>query len=223
VSEYRISELAERTGFPPSTLRFYEQVGLLEAPERTAAGYRTYDDKAVERLVFVAQAKRLGFALDDIVGLVELWAGGECGPVHQRLQRLVGDKLADVDRQREDLADFAGQLAAANRRLAVIQPSDADQCGEGCSCTLEPAEIPARVEEWQSIARRAVSRTPIDGGLRLQFQREAALAAELASLAAAEAECCTFFHFTVDIDASAVTLEVTAPPSAGDVVQRLVG
>jgi DNA-binding transcriptional MerR regulator len=194
---------------------------VLEAPERTASGYRTYDERTVDRLAFVAQAKRLGFALDDIVGLVELWAGGECGPVHQRLQRLVGDKLADVEQQRDDLADFARRLVAANRRLTISQP--ADQCGDDCGCSLDPAEIPDRVDAWRSLADRAIARQPIEGGLRLLFQRTPAIAGELASLAAAEAECCTFFRFVIDVRADGITLDMTAPHSAGEVVQQLVG
>ena len=39
--------LATRTGFPPSTLRYYEQVGLLAAPARSSGGYRLYDEAAV--------------------------------------------------------------------------------------------------------------------------------------------------------------------------------
>jgi DNA-binding transcriptional MerR regulator len=47
-----ISGLAERTGFPLSTLRYYEQVGVLAPPSRTPAGYRTYDERSAERLQF---------------------------------------------------------------------------------------------------------------------------------------------------------------------------
>src|SRR4051794_17245466 len=43
---YSISQVAERTGFPPSTLRFYEQAGLVR-PARTPAGYRCYDDNHI--------------------------------------------------------------------------------------------------------------------------------------------------------------------------------
>ncbi|MDG9719768.1 MerR family DNA-binding transcriptional regulator [Streptomyces sp. DH24] len=46
---YRISQLAERSGVPATTLRFYEDAGLLPA-DRTPAGYRVYGEDAVERL-----------------------------------------------------------------------------------------------------------------------------------------------------------------------------
>lgn len=52
VSTYRFSQLAERSGVPATTLRYYESVGLLAA-ERMPAGYRLYDDEAVRRLEFI--------------------------------------------------------------------------------------------------------------------------------------------------------------------------
>ena len=56
MSTYRISKLAEVSGIPATTLRFYETAGLLSA-ERTASGYRVYGDEAVERLAFIASAR----------------------------------------------------------------------------------------------------------------------------------------------------------------------
>ena len=64
-----IADAAARTGFPASTLRYYEQVGLIE-PERTASGYRVYDDRALLRLTFIGRAKALGLSLDEISELV---------------------------------------------------------------------------------------------------------------------------------------------------------
>ena len=58
---YRIKEIADRSGFTPPTLRYYEEIGLLPAPARTSSGYRTYDDTTLTRLAFIAprQAARL--------------------------------------------------------------------------------------------------------------------------------------------------------------------
>ncbi len=65
MDRYRISELAERVGVPPTTLRYYESRGLLPA-RRTGSGYRTYDDRDVERMRFITTAKTLGLPLDRI-------------------------------------------------------------------------------------------------------------------------------------------------------------
>ena len=48
-----IAELAERTGFSRSTLRYYEEIGLLDAPQRTETGYRVYDRGVETRLQFI--------------------------------------------------------------------------------------------------------------------------------------------------------------------------
>jgi DNA-binding transcriptional MerR regulator len=81
VTGYRISELAERTGFPASTLRYYEQQGLLPAVARTSGGYRSYDERTVERLSFIARAKQLDLPLDEIRDLAAVWDDGACAPV----------------------------------------------------------------------------------------------------------------------------------------------
>src|SRR3954452_9182954 len=92
----RISDVAERTGIPATTLRYYEHIGLITAPARTEAGYRVYDDRTVERLAFVARAKQLGLSLDDVRTLVALWDGDECAPVQHEMARLVDAKILET-------------------------------------------------------------------------------------------------------------------------------
>jgi MerR family copper efflux transcriptional regulator len=65
VASYRISQLADRVGLRASTLRLYEQEGLLAA-RRSEAGYRLYDEEAVERLGVVAAGKHLGLPSQEI-------------------------------------------------------------------------------------------------------------------------------------------------------------
>lgn len=62
---YMIGEVADATGFTTSILRYYEDEGLLPAPERTSAGQRIYSDAHVGRLRFMARGKRLGLTLGD--------------------------------------------------------------------------------------------------------------------------------------------------------------
>src|SRR5688500_18358128 len=90
---YKIKELADRSGFTPTALRYYEDIGLLPPAQRTASGYRVYDDRTVERLAFIARAKQLGCSLDEIADLATAWDGGTCGPVQDRLRQVVADKL----------------------------------------------------------------------------------------------------------------------------------
>ena len=68
----RISELAARTGLSAHTLRFYEKHGLIEASQRSDAGYRYYNDADVRRAEFVKTARNIGFSLDDIGQLLSI-------------------------------------------------------------------------------------------------------------------------------------------------------
>src|SRR4029079_2646365 len=114
---YRIAEVAERTGFSTSTLRYYEEIGLLPSAERTAAGYRLYDDRAIERLTFIARAKQLGCTLEEITDLAEAWDSNECAPIKHRLRALVAAKLADTEARIAELTTFAKELRATARTL----------------------------------------------------------------------------------------------------------
>jgi DNA-binding transcriptional MerR regulator len=136
---YRIAEVSRLTGFTPTTLRYYEDAGVLAPPERTAAGYRIYDDRAVERLRLVARAKELGCTLDEIAGLVEAWDADDCGPVKHRLRSLVGAKVGEIERHVAEQVAFAAQLRATAANLAgrpVDGPCD-DQCGCTSPLTVE--------------------------------------------------------------------------------------
>ena len=66
----RIGELAKTVGVEPDTIRFYEREGLLSEPNRTASGYRVYDESAVDRMRFIQGAQRLGLRLADIRDLL---------------------------------------------------------------------------------------------------------------------------------------------------------
>src|SRR3546814_4002832 len=106
---YRIAEVSRLTGFTPTALRYYENAGVLAPPERTAAGYRAYDDRALERLRLVARAKELGCSLEEVAGLVEAWESDDCGPVKHRLRSLVNAKVIEVERHIEEKVVLAAQ------------------------------------------------------------------------------------------------------------------
>jgi DNA-binding transcriptional MerR regulator len=142
VSSYTIGEVAGRSGFSASALRYYEGIGLVEPATRTAAGYRLYDDDTLARLGFIARAKALGCSLEEITDLVGIWDGARCGPVQKRFHELVTDKLAAAERQIAELTALADQLRVAASHLAG--PAVDGACDEGCACTaLDRALGPA--------------------------------------------------------------------------------
>lgn len=159
MGQYRISELAERSGFPASTLRFYEQEGLLPAAARTPGGYRTYDEDAVERLSFIARAKQLDLPLDEIRDLTAVWDAGSCSPVKERLDELLRAKIADVDARVADLTAFRSDLAAARAGLGQHTPDG--PCDDDCGC-VSPAARPTTRRSLRLVATRPTDSSPIE-------------------------------------------------------------
>lgn len=69
---FSIGQLSERTGVKVPTIRYYEQVGLLAAAQRTQGNQRRYEVAELERLGFIKHARNLGFSIDAIAALIEL-------------------------------------------------------------------------------------------------------------------------------------------------------
>ena len=67
-----IGELARRSGYAVQTLRYYEQIGLMPKPPRTAGGQRRYGQGLQCRLLFIRHARDLGFEIEDIRSLLDL-------------------------------------------------------------------------------------------------------------------------------------------------------
>lgn len=69
---YSIGELARRTKVKIPTIRYYEDIGLLDAPDRTAGNQRRFDRSGLERLGFIKHARDLGFSIEAISDLIDL-------------------------------------------------------------------------------------------------------------------------------------------------------
>jgi DNA-binding transcriptional MerR regulator len=251
MSTLTIGQVAERTGFSTSALRYYEGIGLVAPAARTDAGYRLYDEGTIGRMAFIARAKQLGCTLEEITDLVGVWQGERCGPVQRRLHELVTVKIDETQRRLDQLTTFAGQLRAAAAQLSA-EPLDGP-CDDGCACVAPPTEdrgpgsIPiavattrpaddvpvactlpaegfeARTEEWRAVLAHVADRssTP-DGGLRLAFDAGVPTV-ELVRVLEAEQACCRFFTFTLTLDASGIVLEVRAPADGQEMVAALFG
>ena len=68
---FTIGEAAARAGISADTIRYYERIGVLPKPPRSAAGYRRYSDAHVGRMVFVRNAARFGFPLKELAGFLK--------------------------------------------------------------------------------------------------------------------------------------------------------
>src|SRR3984957_15101661 len=103
-----IGDLAKGTGTKVVTVRYYEQIGLLPVPSRTAANYRTYSHEHVRRLRFIRRCRDLGFTLDQIRDLLRLSARKEedCSGV----DHITAQHLTEIERKISDLKRLAKEL-----------------------------------------------------------------------------------------------------------------
>lgn len=116
----KIGELAELAGATPDTLRYYERMGLLPRPPRTAAGYRLYDPSLLERLVFIRKAQALGLMLDEVREVLRVAAEGT--PPCEHVRSALGRRLREVDARIGELESLRATLRRAltrSRRLPV--------------------------------------------------------------------------------------------------------
>ena len=102
-------DLARATGCNLETIRYYETVGIMPDPPRTAKGYRSYDDAHVRRLKFVMRSRDLGFSLDEIRGLLGLV--DDRSQTCAQVQTVAETHLADVQAKIADLTRIARVLS----------------------------------------------------------------------------------------------------------------
>jgi Cu(I)-responsive transcriptional regulator len=135
-----IGEVSERSGLPPKTIRYYEDIGLIR-PRRGPNGYRAFADADAHRLAFLGRARSLGFSIEECRALLALYADDEraSGDVKQ----LAEAHLAAIDRKIAELASMRATLARLVRRCAGDARPDCpildDLAGEAASVHEEHA------------------------------------------------------------------------------------
>lgn len=125
-----VKQVAERVGMPSRTVRYYDRIGLVRADERSASGYRLYSVEDEGRLLFIRRAKRLGLSLEEIRGLMAAAEGG-CGSTVPELERLLEQKIREVDEKIADLTAFRARLVEYR---AGRQPVSRGCCSHGAFC-----------------------------------------------------------------------------------------
>ena len=108
--------LAAETGVNPETIRYYEKIKLMPAPPRSEGGHRVYDDQLRKRLCFIRRCRELGFALEEVRGMLTLVDRGEVSC--ERIQHLADEhitsiqkKITDLRRMKRTLKDLVGQCS----------------------------------------------------------------------------------------------------------------
>lgn len=117
-----IGELADVVGLASQTIRFYERRGLLPAPERSANGYRNYDEATLARLQFVQTAQAAGLTLAEIGSIIDLRHEGNVPCAH--VATLIDNKIADVRARIRDLVVLEAELDVLMERSRRLDPAD---------------------------------------------------------------------------------------------------
>ena len=121
----RIGNLAEATGTPVETIRFYEREGLIPAAQRSDNNYRMYTAAHAERLAFIRHCRNLDMALDEIRSLLRLRDAPpeDCGEVNQLLDEHIGH----VAQRIRELRALEKELKELRARCS--SPHPIDECG----------------------------------------------------------------------------------------------
>ena len=114
-----IGQVAERSGLPPKTIRYYEDIGLV-TPMRSDNGYRTFSEQDLHKLRFLSRARALGFSIEDCRTLLALYeddhrASAEVRHIARRHLNEIEAKITDLNAMRETLTHLVDTCAGDDR------------------------------------------------------------------------------------------------------------
>lgn len=122
--QIQIGTLSQRTGVHIETIRYYERVGVLPRPPRSAGGFRSYGSEDIRRLAFIRRLRELGFSLDGVRALLDLaeTPRAKCGEVRAMAAHHLAEvqmKIADLRRMQRVLKDM---VASCDRGITPNCP-----------------------------------------------------------------------------------------------------
>ena len=114
-----ISEVAEASGLPSKTIRYYEDINLIN-PGRSANGYRVFRPSDVHKLMFLARSRSLGFSIEDCRALLGLWedqdrASGDVRKLAKEHLLRIETKIRDLEAIRETLSKLVEACSGDQR------------------------------------------------------------------------------------------------------------
>jgi Cu(I)-responsive transcriptional regulator len=114
-----ISDVANRSGLPAKTIRYYEDIGLIK-PLRDGNGYRAFRDSDMHKLAFLGRARALGFTIDNCRALLALWedksrASADVRAIAKDHLKQIEAKISDLEAMRDTLSDLVRCCAGDQR------------------------------------------------------------------------------------------------------------
>lgn len=107
-TSYSIGKLAQATGVPTKTIRYYEEVELLPAPKRTSSGYRSYTERDAHVLRFIKRSRDFGFSVRETAELLALWNDEK--RQSREVKRVAGTHLKQIERKLLELEELKATL-----------------------------------------------------------------------------------------------------------------
>ena len=131
-TSHTIGRVAELSGVPAKTIRYYEEVGLLSPARRSANGYRAYDERSVHVLRFIHRARGLGFSLKEVEDLLQLWndkrrKSAQVKAVAKEHIAAIERKLSELEAMRDTLQDLVDRCHGDHRPDCPILDDLADE------------------------------------------------------------------------------------------------
>lgn len=123
-----ISQLGEKVGLPPKTIRFYEEIGLITKPKRAANGYRVYTSELIDELILIKNARELGLPIVEIKKLMVGCEKNNCEHTRHYLQNEITNYL-------EVLKNKIQQMEHLKQQLTRLKQSITNNC-DTTSCNL---------------------------------------------------------------------------------------
>ena len=104
-----ISKVAKAAGLPVKTVRYYGDINLAAAQQRSASGYRLYDDRSLRKLIFVRRARSFGFSIEACRELLDLYQ--DTGRSSIDVKRIAEARLAEIEQKQRDLQSLQAELS----------------------------------------------------------------------------------------------------------------
>jgi MerR family redox-sensitive transcriptional activator SoxR len=124
-----VSQVAERSGFAPSALRFYERIGLIDTV-RTGGNQRRYARSVLRRLAFIRAARNVGLSLDEVTEALATLPDGRTPTkadwtrLSLRWRERLDDQITALTKLRDGLDSCIGCGCLSLRRCAISNPAD---------------------------------------------------------------------------------------------------
>ncbi|MBZ0292542.1 MAG: MerR family transcriptional regulator [Anaerolineae bacterium] len=129
---FRIKDLARQAGVNAPAIRYYEEIGVLPAPNRADNGYRVYSERDLERLRFVTRARSLDFTLEAIGEILTFRERGEAPCVYVIGQ--ITAKIAEVDHKITELNRLKEELLQLQQQAEQLPLAEIE--ARSCVCHL---------------------------------------------------------------------------------------